>query len=74
MSTFLFKWKYTTNGVYFFIIYYFIFSLLQGKYLTLHGVSSDATRMKFSTNGQYLILTDAKTRSVLQFRVQFPPS
>ena len=36
---------------------------------TLAGVASDATRLRFTADGQYLIILDSRTRSVLQYRV-----
>jgi hypothetical protein len=42
---------------------------VQGKFLTLTGVSSDATRLSFTADGRFLVLTDCRTRSVLQYRV-----
>jgi hypothetical protein len=49
-------------------------SFYQGAYVTLTGVSSDATRMKFTADGRFLVVLDAKTRAVLQFAVVDPPS
>lgn len=41
----------------------------QGKFLSIRGVSSDSTRLRFTADGKFLILTDSKTRSVLQYRI-----
>jgi hypothetical protein len=46
-----------------------LFWMFQGKFLTLTGVSSDATRLSFTADGRFLVLTDCRTRSVLQYRV-----
>lgn len=40
--------------------------------MELRGVASDATRIKFTADGKYLVILDCKTRSVLQFRVSIP--
>lgn len=43
--------------------------MLQGSFLTLAGVASDATRLRFTADGRHLIILDSRTRSVLQYKV-----
>lgn len=45
------------------------FLFLQGNFVALSGISSDATRLRFTADGAYLVITDSRTRSVLQYKV-----
>eukprot|EP00601_Ochromonadales_sp_CCMP2298_P029989 CAMPEP_0173325618 /NCGR_PEP_ID=MMETSP1144-20121109/612_1 /TAXON_ID=483371 /ORGANISM="non described non described, Strain CCMP2298" /LENGTH=742 /DNA_ID=CAMNT_0014269841 /DNA_START=162 /DNA_END=2391 /DNA_ORIENTATION=- len=44
----------------------------QSGFISLRGVASEAVRIAWSADGAFLLLVDAKTRAVLQFRLHAP--
>jgi hypothetical protein len=47
----------------------FYFNLLQGQWVEVNGCSSFAPAAKFSVDGSHIILLDACSRSIIQYRI-----
>ena len=45
-----------------------LYPLCQASSLKIHGVSSIASRIMFSKTGDYVVILDARSRSILQFK------
>lgn len=39
---------------------------------TIPGIATEATRVRFSADAQYLLILDSRTRSVLQYQIRYP--